>query len=191
MSKPYLLFKLKCAHPQDKLNRCIRRDPVDQLRVEVIPLVTAPPESSNLSFISILLPFSKNITCFSGDLLLSLVGTSPRPCSVSSPLSTGCLLAAVLPVTGGRTLLSHYLCSRRRFPSASGSSVSRAGQFTCSRCFNFHCVELLSFASTRVFSHNLFNYSVVAKRMHKWFADSINLQIMLTDSLLSFKSMLS
>ena len=57
--------------------------------------------------------------------------------------------------------------------------------------FEFICVELLSFSWMRVFSGKSSKYFEVATRMHRWFADQVSLQAILTNSSLVLKCILS
>ena len=64
-------------------------------------------------------------------------------------------------------------------------------QRTCARRVNFICVELLSSSWMSVFSDKSSKYFEAARRMHKWFVDSVNLQPLLTNSSLVSKCVLS
>ena len=92
---------------------------------------------------------------------------------------------------GGRALLLCSGFSKDRFLSARVSVASRTVQCSCIQGVSFPCAVSLSMASIRVLSSKSACTSMLAKMVQKWFTDSINLQIMLTVSVLALKWMLS
>ena len=95
-----------------------------------------------------------------------------RPCTssnsnartdISSPIV---VFRGILYINCASTPL-FSLCSSKTVTSTRKSSVSKAGQLTCSRGVDVTCVQLLSFASMTVFSSRSSKHFVVAKRIQE------------------------
>ena len=149
--------------------------------------VTVSPELSNLGFVChhVLPIFNRRLTCVSGNLLVVHFENLLSALNIS--------LDEHRVSTGGRSFargwalpllfFSSFFCER--FLSERQSSAPGSAPFACSRDVSFTCVWLPTFASMRVSSSRSSLYFVMARKMQRWFADSISLQIMLADSALA------
>ena len=96
-------------------------------------------------------------------------------------------LAAVRAVMGGHARLSFSLCSRKRVFLCEGSVASGTVQRFDSRGVSFTCAVLLSCASMTVSGSSSMYYEM-ARRIQRWFNDSISLHIEVTDSVRAFSN---